>query len=119
MRKTRNNRKNKVNGKKQRKSELQNLGPDSKYMPTRLNSTECNVDYAMIHLLSMIAFYNVDSCTGINNTKPVEKLQNKYLRLLHQYLIFRYPKDAYVRLARGMDVISQAKESVAILQIIS
>ena len=108
-----------VDGKRQRKRATQTHGITSKKVTTRLNSAKVNVDYVLVHLLSLVAFYSVDSCTGIQDTEPIEKLQNKYLRLLHQYLTFRYPKDAYIRLARGMDVISQARESCEILQVIS
>jgi hypothetical protein len=115
-----NNRGNRnVTGKGQRKRANQSFGLISKKETTRLNSTKVNVDWVLVHLLSIVALYSVDTCTGIKDTEPIEKLQNKYLRLLHQYLTFRYPKDAYVRLARGMDVISQARESCEILQIFS
>ena len=97
-----------------------NVGTTQKNGTKRLSSTECvKVDYVLLHLLSIVALYSLDSCREIINSKAVESLQIKYLHLLHQYLAFRYPSDAYVRLARGMQLISRAKESCEILRVFS
>ena len=96
-----------------------NVGTMQKNGTKRLNSTEVKVDYVLLHLLSIVALYSLDSCREIINSKTVESLQIKYLHLLHQYLAFRYPSDAYVRLASGMQLISKAKESCEILRVIS
>ena len=86
---------------------------------TRLNSTEVKIDYVLLHLLSMVALYSLDGITAMDKSKKVEQLQHRYLHLLHQYLTFRFPKDAYLRLARGMNAISKARESCEILRIFS
>ena len=84
---------------------------------TRLSSSDIKVDYVLLHLLSLITFYSTDSCMGIKDTSSIERLQCRYLNLLHKYLTFQCPHDAHNLLARGMTLISKARESCSILQI--
>merc|ERR1719189_3420722 len=60
-----------------------NVGTMQKNGTKRLNSTEVKVDYVLLHLLSIVALYSLDSCREIINSKTVESLQIKYLHLLH------------------------------------
>ena len=84
----------------------------------RLTTTDFEVDYLLLHLISLVTLYSSDNCKGIQNKAAVERLQTRYLNALSKYLQFRYPNDATTRLARGMDVISKARESCEILQLI-
>ena len=84
----------------------------------RLTTTDFEVDYLLLHLISLVTLYSSDNCKGIQNKPAVERLQTRYLNALNKYLQFRYPNDATTRLARGMDVISKARESCEILQLI-
>ena len=84
----------------------------------RLTTTDLEVDYLLLHLISLVSLYSSDNCKGIQNKAAVERLQTRYLNALSKYLQFRYPNDATTRLARGMDVISKARESCEILQLI-
>ena len=109
----------KSRNKTQKKSIMLNGSFCDKNVRKESNGTIVNVDYVLVHLLSLITLYSTDTCTGLKNTRPIENLQNRYLHLLHQYLTFRYPKDAYIRLARGMDIMSKARECCEILQLLS
>ena len=84
----------------------------------RLTTNDFKVDYLLLHLISLVTLYSSDNCKGIQNKAAVERLQTRYLNALSKYLQFRYPNDANTRLARGMDVISKARESCEILQLI-
>jgi len=84
----------------------------------RLTTNDFEVDYLLLHLISLVTLYSSDNCNGIQNKAAVERLQTRYLNALSKYLQFRYPNDANTRLARGMDVISKARESCEILQLI-
>ena len=97
------------------KKSNQNLIPvnDS---PVRNSSSDINIDYVLPHLLSIVALYSTDNCKNVQDPSTIQKLQSQYLTLLHKYLKFRYPADAYPRLARAMVVLSKAQESVEILQ---
>ena len=103
----------------QRKSSLNHSSFYDKSFTKEVNGAKIQVDYVLVHLLSLITLYSTDTCTGLKNAGPIENLQNRYLRLLNQYLSFRYPNDAYLRLARGMDTISKARECCEILQLLS
>ena len=103
----------------QRKSSPNHSSVYDKSFTKEVNGVKIQVDYVLVYLLSLITLYSTDTCTGLKNAGPIEKLQNRYLRLLNQYLSFRYPNDAYLRLARGMDTISKARECCEILQLLS
>ena len=100
-------------------SDIQHSSFYDKSFTKEVNGAKIQVDYVLVHLLSLITLYSTDTCTGLKNAGPIENLQNRYLRLLNQYLSFRYPNDAYLRLARGMDTISKARECCEILQLLS
>jgi hypothetical protein len=79
---------------------------------------DTSVDYVLLHLLSIVTLYSTEnSLKGVNDPSKIERLQTQYLNLLHKYLQARYHHDAYARLARGMDVISKARESCKILNL--
>merc|ERR1719189_3282778 len=77
---------------------------------------DVNVDYVQLHLLSLVTLYSTEpNCQFVNDSSKIQGLQTQYLNLLHKYLQYRYPQDSYARLARGMGVISKARESCKIL----
>ena len=99
---------------KQNKSKLIRISTNkTKRQPS---AVELHVDYVLLYLLSMVELYSTDRCQGLKEISNVERLQNQYLMLLQKYLKYRYPQEAYTRLARGMSVISKARESCDMLK---
>ena len=107
------------NDKRRKKSNLHKYVSNGRNVPQEMCCSGTQIDYVLVYLLSLVTLYSTDSCTGIKNAGPIEHLQNRYLHLLHQYLSFRYPNDAYIRLGRGMDIVSKARECCQILQLLS
>ena len=76
------------------------------------DSTACKakVDNIMVTIISQIFLFNTDFI-NLKDQSKVALIQDKYLKMLHRYLKFKYDHEADERLGNGLKVMALARES--------
>ena len=68
------------------------------------------VDTIMVTIICQIILFNTDFI-NLKDRAKVAAIQDKYLKMLHRYLKFKYDHEANKRLGNGLMIMSLARES--------
>ena len=71
---------------------------------------EAKVDTIMVSIICQIFLFNTDFI-NLKDRFKVAAIQDKYLKMLHRYLKFKYDSEANKRLGNGLMIMSLARES--------
>ena len=71
---------------------------------------KAKVDNIMVTIICQIFLFNTDSI-NLKDQSKVTVIQDKYLKMLHRYLKFKYDLEADKKLGNGLNIMSLARES--------